>query len=61
MTFRFVCTLLAAGALALPAAAQTVKLRVAGNLVAGGLIQQHQEQPFVERLARTNGLPLEID
>ena len=48
-------------ALALPAAAQTVKLRVAGNLVATGLIQQTKEQPFFENLAKNSGLPIEVD
>jgi TRAP-type C4-dicarboxylate transport system substrate-binding protein len=40
---------------------QTVKLRVAGNLLATGLIQQHKEQPFFENLAKTTGLPLQVD
>ena len=49
-------------ALALPAAAQQpIKLRVAGNLVATGLIQQNKEQPFFENLAKSSGLPLEVD
>jgi TRAP-type C4-dicarboxylate transport system substrate-binding protein len=61
MQSRFLIALLAAGALALPAAAQPVKLRVAGNLVAGGLIQQHKEQPFFENLAKATGLPIEVD
>lgn len=52
---------LAALALAAPAAAQTIKLRVAGNLVATGLIQQNKEQPFFENLAKTSGLPIEVD
>ena len=52
---------LACLAIALPAAAQTVKLRVAGNLVATGLIQQNKEQPFFEGLAKSTGLPLEVD
>ena len=55
--------LLAAVALALGLAtahAQT-KLRVAGNFVAAGLLQQKQEQPFFENLAKSTGLPLEID
>ena len=53
--------LLAAAFLAAPAQAQTTKLRVAGNLVAGGLIQQHKEQPFFEGFARSTGLPIEMD
>lgn len=51
-------------ALALPAveaSAQNVKLRVAGNLLATGLIQQNKEQPFFENLAKTTGLPIEVD
>lgn len=45
------------------AQAQTapIKLRVAGNLVAGGLIQQHKEQPFFENFAKNTGLPVEMD
>jgi TRAP-type C4-dicarboxylate transport system substrate-binding protein len=47
---------------ALPAAAaDPVKLRVAGNLVAGGLIQQHKEQPFFEGFSKNTGLPVEMD
>lgn len=41
--------------------AETVKLRVAGNLLATGLIQQTKEQPFFENLAKTTGLPIEVD
>src|SRR5688500_13342215 len=52
---------LACLALAVPALAQNVKLRVAGNLVATGLIQQTKEQPFFENLAKTTGLPIEVD
>jgi TRAP-type transport system periplasmic protein len=48
-------------AFALPAQAQTVKLRVAGNLVATGLIQQKKEQPFFENMAKITGLPVEVD
>jgi TRAP-type C4-dicarboxylate transport system substrate-binding protein len=44
-----------------PAAAETIKLRVAGNLLATGLIQQTREQPFFENLAKTTGLPIEVD
>jgi TRAP-type C4-dicarboxylate transport system substrate-binding protein len=44
-----------------PAAAETIKLRVAGNLLATGLIQQTKEQPFFENLAKTTGLPIEVD
>jgi TRAP-type transport system periplasmic protein len=49
-------------ALAAPAAAQqNVKLKVAGNLLATGLIQQQKEQPFFENLGKTTGLPIEVD
>jgi TRAP-type transport system periplasmic protein len=54
-------TLLALATLAVPAQADNVKLRVAGNLVAGGLIQQHKEQPFFENFAKTTGLPIDMD
>lgn len=57
----FVAAALALAALCAPAQAQTTKLRVAGNLVAGGLIQQHREQPFFENFAKTTGLPIEMD
>jgi TRAP-type transport system periplasmic protein len=46
---------------AAPASAETVKLRVAGNLLATGLIQQNKEQPFFENLAKSTGLPIEVD
>jgi TRAP-type C4-dicarboxylate transport system substrate-binding protein len=42
-------------------AADNIKLRVAGNLMATGLIQQKMEQPFFENLAKTTGLPLDVD
>jgi len=48
---------LAAGAVS----AQTVKLRVAGNFVAAGLIQQQKEQPFFENFAKVSGTPIEMD
>ncbi|WP_455286833.1 TRAP transporter substrate-binding protein [Cupriavidus necator] len=41
--------------------AQQTKLRVAGNLVATGLIQQNKEQPFFENFARNTGLPIDAD
>jgi TRAP-type C4-dicarboxylate transport system substrate-binding protein len=45
-----------------PAAAQQpIKLQVAGNLLATGLIQKNKEQPFFEQLAKTTGLPIEVD
>jgi TRAP-type transport system periplasmic protein len=46
---------------ATPAFAETIKLRVAGNLLATGLIQQKKEQPFFENLAKNSGLPLDVD
>jgi TRAP-type C4-dicarboxylate transport system substrate-binding protein len=42
-------------------AQEPLKLRVAGNLLATGLIQQKKEQPFFENLAKTTGLPLDVD
>ncbi|MEF7617274.1 TRAP transporter substrate-binding protein [Aquincola sp. MAHUQ-54] len=56
--FTFVA---AALALALPAQADNLKLRAAGNLVATGLIQQTKEQPFFEQFAKNTGLPIDID
>lgn len=43
------------------AQAQTIKLRVAGNFVAAGLLQQQLEQPFFAGLAKQTGLPLEVE
>lgn len=42
-------------------AEETVKLRIAGNLLATGLIQQKKEQPFFENMAKITGLPVETD
>ncbi len=42
------------------AQAQTIPLRVMGQPVATGLIQQTKEQPFFEQLAEKTGLPLEV-
>lgn len=42
-------------------AQQTIKLRVAGNLLATGLIQKTKEQPFFETLAQKTGLPIDVD
>jgi TRAP-type transport system periplasmic protein len=62
MTTRSLLALAFAGALAAgPAAAETIKLKVAGNLLATGIIQQQKEQPFFENLAKTTGLPIEVD
>jgi TRAP-type C4-dicarboxylate transport system substrate-binding protein len=59
---RFAVTGVIALAIAAPASAQqTVKLRVAGNLLATGLIQQKKEQPFFENMAKITGLPVEVD
>jgi TRAP-type C4-dicarboxylate transport system substrate-binding protein len=46
---------------ALAAHADNLKLRVAGNLVAAGLLQQQREQPFFETFAKTTGLPIDMD
>ncbi len=62
MKLKPVLPLLAATlALALPAYADNAKLRVAGNLVATGLIQQTREQPFFENFAKNTGLPIDAD
>jgi len=42
-------------------AQDTIHLKVAGNLLATGLIQQEKEQPFFESLAETSGLPISVD
>lgn len=54
---------LSAAVLAFPAGvvAQNAKLRVAGNLVATGLIQQTKEQPFFENFSKNTGLPIDAD
>jgi TRAP-type C4-dicarboxylate transport system substrate-binding protein len=52
---------LAALALGLPAQADNTKLRVAGSIVSGGLIQQNKEQPFFENFAKNTGLPIDAD
>jgi len=61
--FRAVAAcLLGAVAFAVPAVAQQkIPLKVAGNLLATGLIQQQKEKPFFENLAKTTGLPIEVD
>jgi TRAP-type C4-dicarboxylate transport system substrate-binding protein len=41
--------------------AENAKLRVAGNLVATGLIQQTKEQPFFENFAKNTGVPIDAD
>ena len=51
----------AALALASTVQAENLKLRVAGNLVATGLIQQKHEQPFFENFAKNTGLPIDAD
>jgi TRAP-type C4-dicarboxylate transport system substrate-binding protein len=53
--FALVCTSVTAHA------QQKIKLQVAGNLLATGLIQKNREQPFFENLAQTTGLPIEVD
>lgn len=54
---------LVAGSLALTGAAQAevTKLRVAGNLLATGLILQNKEQPFFEKFKEVTGLNIEVD
>ncbi|HSV60316.1 MAG TPA: TRAP transporter substrate-binding protein [Variovorax sp.] len=52
---------LAALALGLPAQAENTRLRVAGSIVSGGLIQQNKEQPFFENFAKNTGLPIDVD
>lgn len=53
---------IAALALGIGAAdAQVTRLRVAGNFVAAGLLQQKLEQPFFDTFAKTTGLPIEIE
>lgn len=42
------------------AIAETVNLRVAGNLSATGIIQQTKEQPFFETLSESTGLPITV-
>ena len=61
MMFKFVFAAAAAAVLALPAQAENLKLRVAGNLVATGLIQQTKEQPFFENFSKITGLPIDMD
>jgi TRAP-type transport system periplasmic protein len=59
---RFAASSVIALAIAVPASAQQpIKLRVAGNLLATGLIQQKKEQPFFENMAKITGLPVEVD
>lgn len=59
---RILAACLLSAALVSPAAAQEkIQLKVAGNLLATGLIQQKKEQPFFENLAKTTGLPIEVD
>jgi hypothetical protein len=55
--FLTVIGLLAGAALGAPALAQQapIKLQVAGNLLATGLILKNKEQPFFENLAKTTG------
>jgi TRAP-type transport system periplasmic protein len=60
------CTIGAAAALLVSvsspsAAQQPIKLQVAGNLLATGLIQKNKEQPFFESLSKTTGLPIDVD
>ena len=61
MKLKLVFVAAVAAALALPAQAQNLKLRAAGNLVATGLIQQTKEQPFFDNFSKITGLPIDID
>ena len=61
MTQKLAIVAAALALAALPVHAQNAKLRVAGNLVSGGLIQQHKEQPFFENFAKNTGLPIDAD
>ncbi|MGB6105523.1 MAG: TRAP transporter substrate-binding protein [Pusillimonas sp.] len=42
-------------------AQEPIKLRVAGNLLATGLILEKKEQPFFVDFAKHSGLPVEVD
>jgi TRAP-type transport system periplasmic protein len=65
MSTRAIGILVAACALLMTAVAtpaqEKIKLQVAGNLLATGLIQKNKEQPFFETLAQTTGLPIDVD
>jgi TRAP-type C4-dicarboxylate transport system substrate-binding protein len=41
------------------AQAETTKLRVAGNFVAAGLLQQNKEQPFFDNFAKATGIQVD--
>lgn len=43
------------------AAAETISLRVLGQPVGSGLIQQQKEQPFFENLAENSGLDVQVE
>lgn len=58
---KLLAFILGFGLLSGAANAEDIPLRVAGNLLATGLIQQNKEQPFFENLAKTTGLPLAVD
>jgi TRAP-type C4-dicarboxylate transport system substrate-binding protein len=60
-TIGALALLLAASVHGPASAQQPIKLQVAGNLLATGLIQKNKEQPFFETLAKTTGLPIEVD
>jgi TRAP-type C4-dicarboxylate transport system substrate-binding protein len=61
MKLKFAFVAAFAAVLALPAQAQNLKLRAAGNLVATGLIQQTKEQPFFDNFSKITGLPIDMD
>ncbi|WP_445682795.1 TRAP transporter substrate-binding protein [Radicibacter daui] len=52
---------LALPALALPASAETITLRVLGQPSGSGLIAQQKEQPFFEKLAEKTGLDIKVE
>ena len=60
-TLSLLAATLALTGFALTAHAQNAKLRVAGSLVSGGLIQQNREQPFFENFSKNTGLPIDAD
>ncbi|KAA9010026.1 TRAP transporter substrate-binding protein [Histidinibacterium aquaticum] len=51
----------AAACIAATAQADTTTLRVLGQPVGSGLIQQQKEQPFFENLAETSGMDIEVE
>jgi TRAP-type C4-dicarboxylate transport system substrate-binding protein len=58
LTSAVLSVLLAGGA---ASAQERIPLKVIGQPIASGLIQQNKEQPFFETLVEKTGLPLEVD